>query len=160
MDKVARAVLRYLFKEYLKSPVTAYSINAITDAYKADPVSVSDYMAELGWIRELWVHQNNLVTCRITVQGIEIVNPLFLRNKLKKLVGALIEGGGRKSLTEIFQHKIEEYSIALDMVYQLEKLGLVNIGHVNENISVELTPIGWKYVDKEGKSLLTLMAVA
>jgi hypothetical protein len=160
MDKVARAVLRYLFKEYLKSPVTVYSINAITDAFKADPVSVSEYMAELGWIRELWVHQNNLVTCRITVQGIETVNPLFLRNKLKKLVGALIEGGGRKSLTEIFQHKIEEYSIALDMVYQLEKLGLVNISHVNENISVELTSIGWKYVDKEGKSLLTLMAVA
>lgn len=160
MEKFAQAVLRYLFKEYLKSPTVAYAINGVTDMYKTDAIAVSNYMVKKNWIRELWIHQNNLVTCRITVEGMEEVNPLFIRNKLKKLVSGLVESGGQKSLAEIFQHKIEEYAIALDMVYQLEKLELVSITHARGSLNVELTSIGWKYIDKEGRSLLTLMAVA
>ena len=160
MEKVAKATLRYLFQEYLKGPTILYSINAVTDLYKTDPIAVSNYLVEKKWIRELWVHQNNHVACKITVEGIEEVNPLFIRNKLQKLIGGLVDGGGRKSLMEIFQNKIEEYSIALDIIYQLEKLGLVSIKHQGGNINIELTPYGWKYFEKKGKSLFTLVAVA
>lgn len=160
MEKVARATLRYLFQEYLRGPSIPYAINHITDSYKADPVPVANYLSERNWIREQWVSRNQLVTCRITVAGIEEINPVYIHNKLKNLVGGLVSDGGRKSLMSIFQNKIEEYSIALDIVYQLEKLGLVNIIHEHGEINIELTSYGWKFFDKSGKSMLTLMAVA
>jgi hypothetical protein len=160
MEKVSKAILRYLFQEYVKGPTILYSINCITDLYKVDPIAVSDYLVEKKWVREQWIHQNNLVACRITVEGIEEINPLFIRNKLKKLIGGLMDGGGRKSLTEIFQNKIEEYSIALDIIYQLEKMGLVAMVHQKGSIDIELTTYGWQYFEKQGKPLLTLMSIA
>ena len=160
MEKVARATLRYLFQEYLRAPSVSYAINHITDSYKADAVEVANYLSERKWIRELWVYQDNQVTCRITATGIEEINPAFIHNKLKKLVSGLVSEGGRKSLMDIFQNKIEEYSIALDIVYQLEKLELVNIIHDRSEIYIELTPYGWKFFEKKDRPLLTLMVAA
>jgi len=160
MEKVARATLRYLFQEYLRGPSVSYAINHITDSYKADTVEVANYLSERNWIRELWVYQNNQVTCRITVPGIEEINPVFIHNKLKKLISGLVSEGGRRSLMDIFKNKIEEYSIALDIVYQLEKLKLVNIIHNHGEIDIELTPHGWKFFEKKDKPLFTLMVAA
>ena len=87
-------------------------------------------------------------------------NPAFIHNKLKYLIGELVSAGGRKSLAEIFQHKIEDYTIALDIIYQLEKLELVTIIHEKGTIDVALTTQGWHYAEKAGKSLFTVMAVA
>jgi hypothetical protein len=87
MEKVSKAVLRYLFQEYLKAPNISYTINAIAKSYKTDPVAVSEYLQERKWIREPWVYQDDVVTCRITVEGIEEINPVFIRNKLKGLLG-------------------------------------------------------------------------
>jgi hypothetical protein len=160
MEKVARAVLRYLFQEYLKAPNISYTINTITTNYKADPVAVSEYLQEKKWIREPWVYQNNVVTCRITVEGIEEVNPVFIRNQLRGLIGGLVEHGGRKSLMGIFEKNIEAYSIALDIVYQLEKLGLILIIHTAGEINIELTAYGWQFFEKKGRSLFALMTLA
>ena len=160
MEKVSKAVLRYLFQEYLKGPTVLYSINGITDLFKSDAVAVSNFMMDKQWIRETWVHQNNIVMCRITVVGIEEINPAFIHNKLQYLIDGLVKAGGRKSLTEIFQNKIEEYAIALDIVYQLEKLEFVTLVHENGTIDVALTTQGRHYTEKQGKSLFTLMAVA
>jgi len=159
IDRVSRAVLRHLFQKYLEGPSVVYAINRVTDLSHADPVEISNYMIEKNWIREVWVHQNNIVTCRITVHGMEEVNPSFIQTKVKNLVAGLMDGGGRKSLMEIFQHKIQDYVIALDIVYQLEKLGLVTLSYVEGSIHVALTEAGWKYTEKQGRTLLTLMAV-
>jgi hypothetical protein len=160
MEKVAKAVLRYLFQEYLKAPNVSYAINAVTKSYKSDPSAVTDYLQARKWIREPWVCQNNIITCRITVEGIEEINPVFIRNKLKSLIGGLVEHGGRKSLMGIFERNIEEYSIALDIVYQLEKLGLILIVHSAGEINIELTAYGWRFFEKKGKSLFVLMSLA
>jgi len=160
MEKVARATLRYLFQEYLKGPAVSYSINHITDAYRVDATVVTDYLAERNWIREQWVYQNREVVCRITVAGIEEINPAYVHHKLKSLIGGLVTDGGRKSLMGIFQNKIEEYAIALDIVYQLEKLELINILHERGEIYLELTAYGWKFFERKGKSLFTFMAMA
>ena len=160
MEKIVKAVLRDLFQNYLKNPTILYSINAVVAPYKADPIAVSNFMVEKNWIREQWIYQNNVVACRITVQGIEEINPTFIRTKLKALMEALLEGGGRRSLMEVFQDKIEEYAIALDMIYQLEKLGLVTILHDKGNIDIELTMQGWKFAEKQGGYLLALMTIA
>lgn len=160
MEKVARATLRYLFQEYLKGPTVSYGINHITDSYKANALEVANYLTEKHWIREQWVYANNQVTCRITVAGIEEINASYIHNKLKELVSGLVSEGGKKSLMSIFQHKIEEYSIALDIVYQLEKLELINIIHDRGEINIELTPFGWKFFEKKGRSLFTLMVAA
>lgn len=160
MEKVSKAVLRYLFHEYLKGPTVLYSINGVTDSFKSDAVAVSNFMMEKQWIREQWIHQSNLVTCRITVLGIEEINPAFIHNKLKCLSDGLVKAGGRKSLTDIFQNKIEAYAIALDIVYQLEKLELVTLVHEKGTIDVALTTQGWLYAEQRGRSLFTLMAVA
>jgi hypothetical protein len=160
MEKVARATLRYLFQEYLRAPSVSYAINHVTDSYNANAVEVGNYLSERNWVRELWVYQNEQVTCRITVAGIEEINPIYINNKLKKLVSGLVSEGGRKSLMDIFQNKIEEYSIALDIVYQLEKLKLVNIIHERGEINIELTPFGWKFFEKKDRPLLTLVVAA
>ena len=160
MEKVSKAVLRYLFQEYLKGPTVLYSINGVTEIYKVDPITVSNYMMEKQWIREQWVHQNNLVTCRITVLGIEEIDSIFIHNKLKYLLTGLVKAGGRKSLVEIFQNKIEEYAIALDIVYQLEKLELVTLIHEKGAIDVALTRQGWHYAENQGKSLFAIIAAA
>ena len=160
MEKVSKAVLRYLFQEYLKAPNISYTINAIAKSYKTDPVAVSEYLQERKWIREPWVYQDDVVTCRITVEGIEEINPIFIRNKLKGLLGGLIQHGGRKSLMSIFEKNIEEYSVALDIVYQLEKLNLISIIHSAGEINIELTSFGWQFFEKKGKSLFALMALA
>lgn len=160
MEKVIHATLRYLFQEYLKGPAVPYAINPVTDLHKSDALQVANYLSERNWIREQWVYQNKQVTCRITVAGIEEINPTYIHNKLRSLIGGLISEGGRKSLMSIFQHKIEEYSIALDIVYQLEKLELINIIHEHGEINIELTPYGWKFFEKKGKSMFTLMMMA
>jgi hypothetical protein len=160
IEKVSRATLRYLFQEYIKGPGVPYSINTVTDQFKADPVAVASFMMDRHWIREQWVHQNDLVTCRITVLGIEEVDPVFVHNKIKYLITSLIKAGGRKSLMEIFEHKIEEYAVAFDMVCQLEKLELVTIIHDEGRLDVALTPEGWNYPERRGKSLFSVMAVA
>ena len=160
MEKVARATLRYLFQEYLRGPAVSYAINHITDSYKADAIEVANYLSEKGCIREQWVYQNNQVTCRITVAGIEEINPVYIHNKLKRLVNALVSEGGKKSLAGIFQNNIEEYSIALDIVYQLEKLTLVSIIHERGEINIALTPYGYKFFEKKDRPLMTLMVAA
>ena len=113
MEKVSKAVLRYLFQEYLKGPTVLYSINGVTDSFKSDAVAVSNFMMEKQWIREQWIHQNNLVICRITVVGIEVINPAFIHNKLKYLIGELVSAGGRKSLIDIFQIKLKNMLLRL-----------------------------------------------
>lgn len=160
MEKVARATLRYLFQEYLKGPAISYEINHITDSFRVDAVAVGNYLSDRNWIREQWVYQNQQVVCRITVAGIEEINPTYIHTKLKKLIGGLVQEGGRKSLMDIFQNKIEEYAIALDIVYQLEKLGLISIIHERGEINIELTSYGWKFFEKKRKSLFTLMVMA
>jgi hypothetical protein len=157
MEKVAKAVLRDLFQKYLENPTVLYSINAVADLYKTDAVALSNFLVERNWIREPWIYQNNVVACKITVQGIEEINPSFIRRQLKEITEGLISGGGRRSLMSIFQNKLEVYAIALDMIYQLEKLGLVNILHIKGEIEIELTAQGWKFAENHGKSLLTLM---
>lgn len=159
MEKVPRATLRYLFQEYLKGPAISYSINPITNSFKVDAELVANYLSERNWIREQWVYQDHQVVCRITVAGIEEINPSFIHSKLKSLIGGLISDGGRKSLMEIFQHKIEDYAIALDIVYQLEKLDLINIIHERGEIDIELTSYGWKFFEKKGKSLFSWMVM-
>ncbi len=51
-------------------------------------------------------------------------------------------------------------AIALDIVYQLEKLSLINIIHERGEINIELTAYGWKFFEKEGKTMFTLMMMA
>lgn len=160
MEKVARATLRYLFQEYLRGPAVSYAINSITDSYRANAVEVANYLSERNWIREQWVYQNNHVTCRITVAGIEVIDPRYIHSKIRNLVNALVNEGGRKSLMAVYQHKIEEYAIALDIVYQLEKLSLVNIVHDRGEIHIELTSYGWKFFEKKDRPLMTLMVAA
>ncbi len=160
MERVAKAVLRYLFHQYQKAPAILYSINGVTNQYKADPIAVSEYLLEKKWIREHWVHQNNLVTCRITVEGIEEVNPTFVHAKLKSIIAVLANGGGIKSLAELYQARIEDYAMTLDIIYQLQMLGLVTIFSQAGTLQIELTALGLKYDENPSKPLLALMAIA
>ena len=159
MEKVAKAVLRYLFQEYKKAPTVLYSINTVTAFYKTDALTVANFLVDKKWIREEWINQNE-VTCRISVEGIQIVNALFIHNKITNLVAGLAEGGGSRELMTIFQNNIEEYAIALDIVYHMEKMGLVSIIHNQGRVDVELTSSGWTFSESGGKALLVLMSVA
>jgi predicted transcriptional regulator len=158
MEKIARATLRHLFNEYLKAPAVLYTINHIIAPYKADPIEVSSYLAEKHWIRERWIYQNNLVACRITVAGIEEVNPAFIYTKLKRLMVGLLSAGGRRGLMEVFDNNLQEYVIALDIVFELQKLGLIEIIHHGGNIEIELTESGYKFAERKGRSLFVLVA--
>lgn len=160
MTKAIRATLRYLFHEYLKGPNVAYSINSVTSAYNVDPIKLSDLLLERNWIRERWVYQDELVSCRITVAGIEEIDSAFIHNKLREIIGSLVEAGGTKDLTEIFQSRIEEYAINLDIVFQLEKLAMVEIRHRRGSLIVSLTDYGRQFFLKKGTPLFTLLSIA
>lgn len=158
LEKAAREALTYLFSEYLKGPAVIYSINKISRKYRIDPVEFSDYLSDNGWIRERWIYENGDVACKISIVGIEQVNPVYVREKLRQLIGGLGEAGGAKPLINILEHKIEQYSIALDTVRQLEQLGLIEIRHPKDSIVIQLTEEGQRCYRKGARSTFTLMA--
>jgi hypothetical protein len=157
-DKASKEILRYLFAGYLKAPAVVYSISAIIQKHQVDPVAISDHLLDNGLIRERWVHQGNDVSCRISIKGIEEIDPVYVREKLRQLIGGLGESGGSKELLEILTFKLEEYSIAVDLVKQLELLGFIRVRHPKDQIVVELTEEGWKYYEKGSRSFFTLMS--
>lgn len=157
-DKAARQTLRYLYSEYKKGPSVIYPINSIAKKYGVDPVALSDYMTEQQWIRECWVYSGNVVACRITIKGIEKIDPVYVQDKLDQIIGGLAEAGSSKALLEILEFNIAEFSIASDIVNQLQNLGLVRINNTNHTMRVELTEAGRRYHEKKNNSLLTLMA--
>lgn len=160
MNKAIRAILRYLFQEYVKGPNVAYAINAVAVLHNVDPVAISEYLLEKNWIRERWIFQDNLVSCRITVAGIEEVAPAFIRNKLRQIIGSLLDSGGAMDLGEIFQNKINEYATNLDIVIQLEKLAMVRMEHQHGCIIISLTDHGRQFFAKKRNSLFTLVSIA
>lgn len=160
IEKPVREVLKYLFSEYLKGPSVIYTINRITKKYGADAVALSDYMLDKQWIRERWVYPGNVVACRITIRGIEEIDPGYVRSKLAQVIGGLMEAGGSKDLLEILEFRIEEYPITLDLVKQLEALGLVEVHHLHNTIVIELTDKGRMFYEKGSRSYFTLMMVA
>ena len=160
MEKVIRSTLRYLFQEYLKAPNINYAINGIVAQYDADPLAVSTYLLEKKWIRERWIFADNLISCRITVAGIEEIDSNFIHTRLRQLIGSLVEAGGTKGLSEILQNRLDEYVINLDIVFQLENLGMVKVEQWQGNILVMLTDSGKEFFLKNYPSLFSLMSLA
>jgi hypothetical protein len=158
IQKIAREVLRYLFSEYQKGPAVIYNITPITKKYNADPVAVTDYLIEQSWIRERWVYPDNAVACKITIKGIEEIDHVYVRAKLRQLIGGLGEAGGKKELMEVLAFNIQEYSIAMDIVRQLETMGLIKILHPKDTIIIELTEEGKSYYEKGNRTFFTLMS--
>ena len=159
MEKAAKETLRFLYSEYLKGPAVIYTINSITKRYNVNAVELSENMLKNSLIRERWVYPGDIVACRITIKGIEEIDPVYVREKLRQVIGGLGDAGGTKDLIDILSYKIEEYSIALDIVKQLEELGFVKIRHPENSIVVELTEEGRKSYEKGSRTFFTLMAV-
>ncbi|MFZ6011320.1 MAG: hypothetical protein ACOYXT_13310 [Bacteroidota bacterium] len=161
LEKSARETLRYLFSEYQKAPAVVYSINNIAKKYKADAVAISDYLLDHFLIRERWIYPDNVVTCRITIRGIEEIDPVYVHDKLSFILGGLVEAGGTKELMAILEHNIQAYAVAMDLIQQLESMALVEIFHTRTgNITISLTEEGRRYCEKANKSFFTLMMMA
>jgi hypothetical protein len=158
IERASKETLRYLLSEYLKGPAVAYNISVVARRNNVQPVDLSDYLLEHGWIRDRWIYQNGDVACRITIKGIEEVDPVFVRTKLRQVIGGLGEGGGRKQLTELLEIKLSEYSMTMDIVKQLDQMGFIRILHPESSIVIELTESGWKYYEKGSRSFFTLMS--
>lgn len=158
LERASIETLRYLHAEYLKGPSVPYNISSIAKRCNILPGALSDYMLEQGWIRDRWIYQNGDVTCRITIKGIEEVDPVYVRAKLKQVIGGLGEAGGTRDLTELLEIKISEYSITMDIVKQLDAMGFIRILHPQDTIVIELTDTGWKYYEKGSRSFFTLMS--
>jgi hypothetical protein len=159
-EKPLREILRHLFAAYLKGPSAIYPINKITKRYKIDPVEATDVLLALQWIRERWVYAGNVVACRITIRGIEEIDPVYVRTKLSQLIGGLAKSGGSRELIDILENKLSEYSIALDLVRQLEAMGLVRLRHPKDTIVIELTEKGKTFYKTGDGKLFSLMALA
>ncbi|HEY0655733.1 MAG TPA: hypothetical protein VGD65_21510 [Chryseosolibacter sp.] len=158
IDRASRETLRYLLAEYLKGPAVPYSIKPIATKYSIPPSILSDYLLENGWIRDRWIYQNGDVTCKITIKGIEEVDAVYVRTKLRHVIGGLGASGGTKDLTDLLEIKISEYSITMDIIKQLENLGFIRVLHPESSIVIELTEQGWKYYEKGSRSFFTLMS--
>lgn len=158
LEKISLETLRYLFAQYLKGPAVVYSINQVTDKSKFTAEEVSDHLLASEWIRERWMFPDNKVTCKITIKGIEAINPVYVRAKLRQIIGGLGEAGGSKELLAILENNLKEYSVALDIVRQLETMGYIRIRHVNNNLLIELTNDGRAFYNRGSKSFFTLMA--
>lgn len=148
LEKAARQTLKYLFSEYKKGPSVLYTINTVAKKNGTDPVILSDYMLENLLIRERWIYPNDVVACRITIKGIERIEPAYVHDRLNQIITRLGDAGSFKPLNEILEFKLEEFSIAMDLVTELANLGLVSIQNPGHSIVVELTPAGWKQYEK------------
>jgi hypothetical protein len=158
LEKSAKESLRFLFSKYLKGPTALYEFNSIAKRFRVNPVELSDYMLDKGWIRERWVYSGDVVAGKITIKGIEEIDPIYVRDKLSQIIGGLGEAGGAKPLIEILENKVSEYSIAMDMVRQLEHLKLIEVRHPKDTIVIQLTEDGRHYYERGSKSFYTLMA--
>lgn len=158
LDRPSRLTLQYLFSEYKKGPGVVYSINSTVKKFGTDPIALSEYLLEHGWIRERWIYSENVVACRITIAGIEKIDPIYVRAKMDQIIGALITAGRSLPLLEILEQRIEDFSIASDFVNQMERLGLIRIANPGNSIVVELTDLGWKYGESRNSRFLTLVA--
>jgi len=158
LDRPARLTLQYLFSEYKKGPAVVYSINGTVKKSGIDPIVLSEYLLEKGWIRERWIYSENVVACRITIAGIEKIDPIYVRTKMDQIVGTLVTAGSSLPLLDILEQRIEDFSIASDFVSQMERLGLVKITNPGNSIVVELTDLGWKYGESRSSRFLTLVA--
>lgn len=156
-EKPSKEVLKYLFSEYLKGPSVIYRINRIAKKYAVNAVALSDYLLDNQWIRERWIYPGDVVAARITIRGIEEIDPVYVRSKLAQVIGGLADAGGSKDLLEILEFRIEEYSITLDLVKQLEILGLVAAHHLQNTIVVELTDKGRAFYEKGSRTYFTLI---
>jgi hypothetical protein len=157
LEKAARETLRYLFGEFIKAPTVIYVITSVSKRLKVDAIALSDYLLENRWIRERWIYPDDTVGCRITIKGIEEVEPSYVREKLGHLIGTLVDAGGSKALTEILEFNLQEFSISLDLVNQLESMNLVKVHHPKDSIIVELTEEGRLFYERDGRAFLTLM---
>ena len=134
IERPARHTLQYLFNEYKKGPGVIYAINSIVKKFGVDPIVFSDYLLENGWIRERWIYSENVVACRITIAGIEKVDPIYVRAKMDQIVGTLMNSGSPMPLQSILEQRIEDFSITSDFVNQMERLGLINIKNPDNTI--------------------------
>ena len=92
------------------------------------------------------------------MKGIEEVDAVYVRTKLRHLIGGLGEAGGSKDLTDLLEIKLSEYSITMDIIKQLDTLGFIRILHPANKIVIELTEQGWKYYEKGSRTFFTLMS--
>ena len=157
IEKSAKDTLRYLYAEYLKGPAILYNIAFIAKRDGIDPIALSDYLLENVWIRDRWIYQNGDISCKITIKGIEEVDPVYVRAKLKQVIGGLGERNGKSDLTNLLEKNISEYSIIMDIIKQLDMLGLIKISHSGATIVVELTDEGRNYYEKGSRTFFTLM---
>jgi hypothetical protein len=158
LEKPAKSTLRYLFSEYKKGPAVLYPINDVCRKFDVDPVVLSNYLLENSLIRECWTYSNNTVACRITIKGIETIDPVYVRDRLDRIIGGLADAGQSRALIEILEYDLKDFPIAMDLVNQLETLGLVKIHNVNHVITVELTAAGLKHNERRKGGLFALTA--
>jgi len=158
LEKPARSVLRYLFSEYKKGPSVLYPINEICKKYDVDPVVLSNFLLEKSLIRECWTYSNNTVACRITIKGIETIDPVYVRDRLDRIIGGLADAGQSRALLEILEYDLKDFPIVSDLVNQLESLGLVKIHNLNHVITVELTAAGLKHNERRKGGFFALTA--
>lgn len=158
LEKPAKSALRYLFSEYKKGPAVLYPINDVCRKFDVDPVVLSNYLLENSLIRECWTYSNNTVACRITIKGIETIDPVYVRDRLDRIIGGLADAGQSRALIEILEYDLKDFPIAMDLVNQLETLGLVKIHNVNHVITVELTPAGLKHNERRRGGFFALTA--
>lgn len=156
LEKTAREALRFLFAEYLKAPAVVHPLNVIAKKNRVDPDELGAYLAAHEWIMDLF--SGSTIACRITIKGIEEIDPVYVREKLKRLIGGLSEAGGSKELIEILSYKAEDYSVAMDIIRQLERLGLIEIRHPKDTIIVQLTEKGRGFYQRGNRSFFTLMS--
>ena len=160
LEKAVVPVLRYLFSEYKKGPSVLYPINAAAGKQRVDPLALSNYLLDKGWIRERWIYSSNTIACRITIAGIHKVDPQYVRSWMDEILGSLLRAGGARPLLEVLEHNVAEFSIASDIVNQMERLGFVSISNPDNSIVVTLTHKGQSFVEQKKTELPNMMLIA
>jgi hypothetical protein len=149
-----------LFSEYKKGPSVLYPINSAADKQHVDPLALSNYLLDQGLIRERWIYSSNTVACRITIAGIHKVDPQYVRTWVDQILGNLLRAGGARQLLEVLEHNVAEFSIASDIVNQMERLGFVAISNPDNSILVTLTAKGQTFAEQKKNELPNMMLMA
>jgi hypothetical protein len=143
-----REVLTYLFECYEKDD-SLYSITEIAQKHNIDQHELGKYLVERGLVKNQQYRPTAFI-CQITLDGIEEINPGYVREKMDEVIQALGESGSRGEVMEILGYEPKDYQKAFDLVKYMEARSLLKATQYfgGGSIVTELSLDGREYYEK------------
>jgi len=147
LQAAVKESLQLLYDDYLTSPGSLSYIGEIAEKHEIGKHQLGKYMQEEGYIKD----QAFLPTdfrCRITLIGINEIDPNYIPDMESKIISTLGTLGGRQDAFEVLDLEPKDDVRIRDIVSYLEnKRMLENTMYGPQQIIIQLTLRGQQYYE-------------